>query len=140
MTSSLPTRSRFSQASRVRKRAEFQRIQNGGRRVNSAHFVFVLAPTPNGKQGPRLGITASRKIGNAVARNRAKRLVRVAFRSTAELWPPGCDVVVIVRRPVTELKAADVVQEWRELAAVLRRRQKEVLEKACPDDPPGKHS
>ena len=60
----------------------------------------------------RLGITASRRIGNAVVRNRMKRLVKEAFRSTRELWPPDLDVVVIVREGRVSLGLGEVVGEW----------------------------
>jgi ribonuclease P protein component len=132
-------------SARVRKRAEFQRIQSGGRRVTTPHFVFILAATPPPLKGPRLGITASRKVGKAVIRNRAKRLVRVAFRLTPELWPEGCDVVVIVRKALGELKAADIVGEWQGASSQLRRRTAEIKSapaggKALPDAPEGRRS
>ena len=49
----------------------------------------------------RLGITVTRKVGNAVFRNRAKRVTREAFRRTRDGLPPGTDVVVIVKRDTT---------------------------------------
>jgi ribonuclease P protein component len=60
----------------------------------------------------RLGITASRKVGNAVLRNRAKRLVREAFRATRSLWAASIDVVVIVRHFDGQRKLDEVVTEW----------------------------
>jgi ribonuclease P protein component len=128
----VPGSAGFPRSARVRKRAEFQRIQAGGRRVTSEHFVFILAATPEGQEGPRLGITASRKVGKAIVRNRAKRLVRVAFRATPELWPKGCDVVVIVRKSLETLRAQAVISEWRGLAAVLGRRAREVASRPAP--------
>jgi ribonuclease P protein component len=65
------------------------------------------------ERGPRLGITASRRVGNAVERNRAKRLVREAFRALRDTWPERADVVVIVRQSLGNRKLADVVAEWR---------------------------
>jgi ribonuclease P protein component len=59
-----------------------------------------------------LGITASRKVGNAVVRARTKRLIREAFRATRELWPPGIDLVVIAKRSPGESKLESVVSEW----------------------------
>jgi len=118
--------SEVSRATRVRKRAEFVRIQEGGTRVSTRTFVLVLAGRKD--RGPaRLGITASRKIGDAVTRNRAKRLVREAFRATAELFPSGIDLVVIVRKPPGAMKAADVVSEWRGASKELARRIEKVL-------------
>lgn len=54
-------------------------------------------------------------------RNRAKRLVREAFRATPELWPPGVDVVVVVRSLQPECKLEDVVNEWRSMRSKLAR-------------------
>jgi ribonuclease P protein component len=115
-------RARFPPASRIRKRLEFEAAQNGGRRATTAHFVFLLYARNEAVAPARLGIVASRKVGNAVVRNRAKRLVREAFRSSRDLFAPGTDVVVIVRRPLEASKLSDVVSEWRRAAAVLDKR------------------
>jgi ribonuclease P protein component len=73
----------------------------------------------------RVGVTASRKIGGAVVRNRAKRLVREAFRHTPELWPSDIDLVVIVRRPPEKMKLCDVISEWTGASSSIRRRIRE---------------
>lgn len=62
--------------------------------------------------GARLGITVSRRVGTAVVRNRAKRLIREAFRRTQELWPADIDVVVIARQPPGMMKMQEVIAEW----------------------------
>ena len=117
---------RFPTSSRVRKRAEFLSIQNGGQRVSTARFVLILsasaAPGP-----PRLGITASRRVGNAVVRSRAKRLCREAFRATRELWPPGIDLVVIVKRAPEDSKLDSVVNEWLAARAQIEKRLRTLL-------------
>jgi ribonuclease P protein component len=74
-----------------------------------------------------LGITASRKVGNAVVRARAKRLVREAFRATRELWPPGIDLVVIVKRAPGDSKLASVVSEWAAARDKIERRIRTLL-------------
>ena len=117
-------------ATHVRKRAEFQRIQSSGARVNTERFVLILAAQSEPFGAARLGITASRRIGGAVVRNRAKRLVRAAFRETRELFPDGIDLVVVVRKPLVERKLAAVVEEWRGAAGVIGRRTKELLARA----------
>jgi ribonuclease P protein component len=74
------------------------------------------------ERGPRLGITASRRVGNAVERNRAKRLVREAFRTVRGSWPERADVVVIVRQALGNRKLADVVAEWQAAQSRILRR------------------
>ncbi len=106
----------------MRKRAEFQRIQGSGARVNTERFVLIIAPQLTTPGPTRLGITASRHIGGAVARNRAKRLVRAAFRATAELFPSGLDLVVIVRKALGDRRLAEVVEEWRAAKSAIARR------------------
>lgn len=116
----------MSRATRVRKRAEFERIQNGGARVTTRSFVLIVAGRLD--DGPtRLGITASRRIGGAVTRSRAKRLVREAFRAHPELFSPGIDLVVIVRKPPGEMKAHEVAAEWLGASQQLARRMREAL-------------
>jgi ribonuclease P protein component len=93
----MTTSSRFPRARRVRRHAEFQQVFKVGRRAQGTYFTLVMAP--NAAAGTRLGIVASRKLGGAVERNRAKRLIREVFRQSQPL--PGrqnVDVVVIPRR------------------------------------------
>jgi ribonuclease P protein component len=88
--------------------------------VRTRHFVFALSASD--APDPRLGITASRRVGNAVARNRIKRVVREAFRATRDIWPPGCDAVVIVRWAEPGLRLDTVVAEWRAAAGQIAKR------------------
>lgn len=110
---------RFPSSSRIKKRLEFEAAQDGGRRATTRHFVFLLYARGDTDAPARLGIVASRKVGNAVVRNRAKRLVREAFRAERGFFARGIDVVVIVRRPLSDLKLGDIVAEWTSAAAEL---------------------
>lgn len=111
----------FPRSRRIRKRAEFLRVQGTGARVSTRHLLLLLAPHP--EQGPaRVGIVASRKVGGAVQRNRAKRLLREAFRKHPELFPASTDVVVIVRQGVHLLSAGEVEAEIRAVAPLLKKR------------------
>jgi len=114
---------RFPPLRRVRSRRDFLRIQSLGRRVTTPHFLLLLwVSDPNDTAMARLGITASRRVGGAVVRNRAKRLVREAFRATPELWFPGLSLVVVVRSALVDMRLDDVVAEWRTAERAIRRR------------------
>lgn len=92
----------FPKSRRLRRSIEFKVAQAGGRRVTSEWFVFVIRP--RGDEAPaRLGITASRKVGNSVRRSRLKRLVREAFRLHPDWFPRGIDLVVICRKDHPEV-------------------------------------
>lgn len=81
-------------------------MRRGCRRVRYAFFLVVWRP--NGLEFSRVGITASRKVAGAVGRNRIKRLVREAFRLTAEGRPQGMDISVIAKKGADSLKLQDV--------------------------------
>ena len=128
---------RFPSRARVRKRVEFLKIQDGGLRVSTARFVLILSASaaPHASQA-RLGITASRRVGNAVVRSRAKRLIREAFRATRELWPAGVDLVVIVKRATGESKLESVISEWLAARSQIEKRLRTLLGAPPPPPPP----
>ena len=85
----------------LKKRSDFLRVRSAARRWAAPGLVLQAAPMPEADAGQgqvRVGYTASRRIGNAVARNRAKRRLRAAV---AHVMPAsaqcGCDYVVIAR-------------------------------------------
>jgi ribonuclease P protein component len=80
---------------RLRDPRDFQRVNRIGVRRASAHFVVVVAPARG--EGPKLGLAVSRRVGNAVARNRVKRRIREWFRRARRELPAGTDWVVIAR-------------------------------------------
>lgn len=78
-------------------------MQQRGRRLYSGEVIVLAMET--GATRPRIGITVSSKLANAVARNRVKRWVREAFRRIAPELPP-IDLVVIARRGAPEMGLA----------------------------------
>lgn len=108
----------FSKQDRLLRRSEFLTAQAHGRRVHTPHFVLILYDRGDGGR-PRLGITASRKVGKAVQRNRIRRLIREVFRTNKPAFPAGHDCVVVVRENIPKLTFAQVREEL--LTAVSRR-------------------
>jgi ribonuclease P protein component len=99
---------------RLRRRAQFLKVQEGGRKLHTDSFlVFVLPQEEPGDT--RLGITASRKLGGAVERNRVKRLVREAFRRHRLLFPGGLDVVFVAKHNASSADCDQVVREIEKL-------------------------
>lgn len=94
---------------KLRRRAEFTRVYEQGRRFRG-RFMTCFA-LPNELGSARLGISASQKIGNAVARNRAKRLVRELFRRHKPLT--GIDIVVIPRREMLDASWPKIEADYR---------------------------
>jgi len=95
---------------RIRRRGEFQRVFDGGRRAHGRYFTVIVLPQSEGTT--RLGIVASRKLGGAVVRNRAKRLIREIFR--VQMSPKPCDLVIIPKRAAVGAKVADLTRDYLE--------------------------
>jgi ribonuclease P protein component len=113
---------RLRRRDRLRSRRDFERLSREGERRASRHFLVLLSRGPRRGRDeagprPRLGVTASRKVGGAVVRSRVKRCIREAFRAERAALPRGADVVVIARRGAEALASGEVAAE---LAALFR--------------------
>jgi ribonuclease P protein component len=106
----------------LKVRADFLRVAGAGRRSARPGLVVQAAPHPNGSRGApgiRVGFTASKKVGNAVVRNRAKRRMRAAAASVLPVvGRPGTDYVLIARAGTADRPFAELVAD---LEAALRR-------------------
>ena len=107
---------RLPRGARLRDPRDFQRVNRTGERRASAHFVAVVAPSRRDEPA-KLGLAVSRRVGNAVARNRVKRRVRDWFRRARPGLAPATDWVVIARAGAAELGAAETAAELGSLAA-----------------------
>lgn len=82
---------------------DFLTLYNKGRYITSEFSVIYVRP--NNRPYNRLGITAGKKIGNAVCRNRAKRLIRLAYSQCELSIPIGVDMVIVARKPLCSVKS-----------------------------------
>ncbi|PKN27173.1 MAG: ribonuclease P protein component [Deltaproteobacteria bacterium HGW-Deltaproteobacteria-21] len=109
----------FLKSERLLDRKEFVNLNRSGRKLRTEHFTISLMQ--NGRGVTRLGIAVSKRIGNAVERNRIKRLIREFFRLNKTVFPKGFDIVIAARKAAGDL---DFRKLTRELSDVL-------LEKNC---------
>jgi ribonuclease P protein component len=114
---------------RIKQRREFLRVQRRGRKHHVRHFMVFVSPRlpdpsadlnadPQEILPTRLGITVTRKVGNAVVRNRIKRLVREVFRQHRARLPPGLDMVWVAKKQAAGATFAEVLDDFE---ALLRR-------------------
>jgi ribonuclease P protein component len=102
-------RESFPKTARLRKRFEFQRLSRNGLKTQFSHFVVIKRNNDKGES--RLGVTVSAKVGNAVARNRIKRLVREFFRRHRRNLAAGVDILVIAKKSAAGLSLKDISEE-----------------------------
>jgi ribonuclease P protein component len=90
----------LKKADRILKRSEFLGLSNSGRLVRGEFFIAVVAPRRSPRS--RLGVTVSRKVGEAVQRNRIKRLAREFFRMNRQQFKDSWDINLIARKGAAE--------------------------------------
>lgn len=116
---------RFRPSQRLRTPADFQRVYRA--RVTAADGVAVVYSLPNDGPHTRLGLSVSCKVGNAVVRNRWKRVFREAFRLHVGDLPPRLDLIVVAKRrkpPSSAEAVASLVRLSADVARRLERRRR----------------
>ena len=115
----IPPTGPFPREARIRRSSEFKAIAAAGRRHSSGAFVILIAPQPVPARA-RLGVTVSRKVGNAVVRNRVKRRIREWFRRDGQAFVAGRNVVVIARSSAAGLSGDAASAELSRIAKGVR--------------------
>ena len=96
----------------LRRPWQFRLVYQVGKKVNGKYAVLFYHQTGEPVAAPLIGVVASKRVGGAVERNRAKRLLREAVRDTAnrmirrDLW-----VVLVAKRSILECSSRDVAQD-----------------------------
>src|SRR4030065_473130 len=98
---------RLTPGERIRTKKDFETFDRIGRRYRGRHFHLVYHANAFGF--PRMAVVVSRKVGNAVQRNRIKRRVRAPFRRNKALFMKPMDVILIAKKEILDLS-------WPELA------------------------
>ena len=101
----------FGKREHLIKRPQFEQVMNQGQRHRIETFctIFFL---PNGLDRKRLGIIASKKIGNAVLRNLAKRKIREVFRHIKDRIEPAMDIVIVSGRDLVSLPVSVIERKF----------------------------
>ena len=97
-------------AERLRHPREFQEVFQHGKKLVAPTFILYLLPTSASHS--RLGLAVSKRVGNAVVRNRIKRLLRELFRRHKGLLQPGYDVVFVARQGAADAPLAEYTQQF----------------------------
>lgn len=92
---------------RIKKNDEFQKVFTKGKSFANRQFVVYELDKP-GQDHFRIGLSVSKKIGNAVIRNKVKRSIRQAFFELKEGIEPNKDYVVIARKPASDMNVSEV--------------------------------
>lgn len=98
---------------RLKKQSEFQEVRRAGVRLLCGPFIFqALVGEPSSKELPKIGIIASRRVGNAVKRNYGKRVFRELFRMHLSEISNGTKIVVVLRSSFDRFEFADLEKRF----------------------------
>ncbi len=100
---------------RLLKRAQFLTLSKQGIKVHTGYFLALVLKEK--AQNNRIGITVSKKVGNAVARNRIKRIIREYFRHNKETMSGPKDINIIAKKGLTTLSNRQIIEKLDKLFA-----------------------
>lgn len=92
---------------RLKDNIDFDKIFKNGRKISTPFFLFAYIPAELTK-ATRIGVVASKKVGGAVQRNRAKRILRVASKIILEKYPTGLDACFVANSSIITLTSQEL--------------------------------
>ncbi|WLR41888.1 ribonuclease P protein component [Bacillus carboniphilus] len=92
---------------RIKKNEDFQLVFQKGRSMANRQFVIYIMERPELSEF-RIGLSVSKKIGNAVTRNRIKRLIRQVVLEEKDQLSSGKDYIIIARKPTSQMNYYEV--------------------------------
>ena len=101
----------FPRSRRLKQQGEFARARAQGRRLICGCLIANVLPRP-GLPAARLGVVTGKSVGNAVARNRARRLMRESFRLHQHELAGPVDLVLVARPSIAGKKLAEVERDF----------------------------
>ncbi len=109
-----PLKFNFSNDLKIRKSSEFKEVFDKGKRLHTEHYTIVCAPNSLGF--PRLGLVIGKRCGNALKRNRIKRVLREVFRQNKTLFD-SLDILIIGKK---NSEVPDYIRAKEEITEAIR--------------------
>ena len=106
---------RFRARQRLRTSKDFASVRKLGKRQTFPGFLAQFLVNVKGMTGKRIGFRISRKVGNAVIRNRIKRVFRELFRLHQDELPDQCDLVLVAHPSMTMIEWKSIEEDFRKL-------------------------
>ncbi len=103
---------KFPRSRRITRRADFQRVRAQGKSLAGRFLVLGYLRDDTLSEPIRLGLITTKKIGNAVTRNRVRRQIRGIIQRTGELVMPGHWIVFIARNAAASASSDQLEKEW----------------------------
>ncbi len=107
---------RLPRALRMKSRREFARVRREGKSFAGRFIVLAVLPSPQLTEPFKFGLILTRKVGNAVTRNRVRRRMRALFSEYGGAIAPPCYLVAIARHSAPDATFQELRHDWKKLA------------------------